>query len=69
MRALLAAAGACVVLAIVLGVVTDSNAASGVAIALGGTAFVLLVSAAFLAVGQSEDRQRARDAGEDPPAR
>ena len=67
MRLVLAAAAGCVVVAIVLGVVTSSRAASAVAIALGGTAFVLLISAAFLAVGQSEDRARARDAAERPP--
>ncbi len=62
MRALLAAAAACVVLSIVIAVATTSDVLTAVAITLGGTAFVLLVCAAFLAVGQSEDRERAREA-------
>jgi hypothetical protein len=61
MRTLLGAAAACVVLAVVFGVATSSNLGTFVAITLGGTAFVLLLSAAFYAVGRSEDRERARD--------
>jgi hypothetical protein len=64
MRSLLAATVACVVAAIVLGIATKSQFLDAVAITLAGTALVLLVCAAFLAVGQSEDRQRARDAAE-----
>jgi hypothetical protein len=64
MRYLLGAAAACVVLAIVLALATTVEFLDAVAITLGGTAFVLLVCAAFLAVGQSEDRERAREARE-----
>jgi ABC-type transport system involved in cytochrome bd biosynthesis fused ATPase/permease subunit len=62
MRALLAATVACVVFAVVVALVTTSDFGTAVAITLGGTAFVLLVSSAFYAVGRSEDRARARDA-------
>jgi hypothetical protein len=61
MRVLLAAAAACILLAVVIPLATTSNLGTFVAITLGGTAFVLLVSAAFYAVGRSEDRARARD--------
>jgi ABC-type transport system involved in cytochrome bd biosynthesis fused ATPase/permease subunit len=61
MRVLLGAAAACVVLAVVVGLATSSDLGTGVTITLGGTAFVLLLSAAFYAVGRSEDRARARD--------
>ena len=61
MRVLLGAAAACVVLAVVVGLATTSDLGTGVAITLGGTAFVLLLSAVFYAVGRSEDRARARD--------
>jgi F0F1-type ATP synthase assembly protein I len=64
MRSLLIATVACVVVAIVLALATTSEFLDAVAITLGGTAFVLLVCAAFLAVGQSEDRARARDAAD-----
>lgn len=62
MRALLAATVACIVLAVVVALVTTSDLGTAVAITLGGTAFVLVISAAFYAVGRSEDRDRARDA-------
>ena len=62
MRALLAAIVACIVLAVVVALVSTSKVATFVAITLGGTAFVLVLSAAFYAVGRSEDRERARDA-------
>jgi ABC-type nickel/cobalt efflux system permease component RcnA len=62
MRALIAATVACIVLSAVVALVTTSDTGTGVAIALGGTAFVLVVSTAFYAIGRSEDRQRARDA-------
>jgi ABC-type transport system involved in cytochrome bd biosynthesis fused ATPase/permease subunit len=58
MRVLLAAALACVVLAVAVGVLAGSQAGTAIAIALGGTAFVLVISAAFYAVGRSEDRER-----------
>jgi hypothetical protein len=61
MRTLLGAAAACVVLAVVIGLTISSNLGTFLAITLGGTAFVLLLAAAFYAVGRSEDRARARD--------
>jgi hypothetical protein len=64
MRYLLLSAVACTVAAIVLALATAYELLDALAITLGGTAFVLLVCAAFLAVGQSEDRARARDAAE-----
>jgi ABC-type transport system involved in cytochrome bd biosynthesis fused ATPase/permease subunit len=64
MRTLLGGAIACIVLAVVVALATSSELGTAVAITLGGTAFVLLISAAFYAVGRSEDRERARDAGE-----
>jgi ABC-type transport system involved in cytochrome bd biosynthesis fused ATPase/permease subunit len=62
MRVLLAAIVACIVLAVVVALVTTSDFGTAVAITLGGTAFVLVISAAFYAVGRSEDRERAREA-------
>jgi ABC-type transport system involved in cytochrome bd biosynthesis fused ATPase/permease subunit len=62
MRALIAATVACIVLAVVVALVTTSDFGTAVAITLGGTAFVLVVSTAFYAVGRSEDRARAREA-------
>jgi ABC-type transport system involved in cytochrome bd biosynthesis fused ATPase/permease subunit len=64
MRALLAATVACIVLSVVVALVTTSDLGTAVAITLGGTAFVLVVSTAFYAVGRSEDRERAREAEE-----
>lgn len=64
MRVLLASALACTIAAIVLALATTYELLDAFAITLGGTALVLLVCAAFLAVGQSEDRARARDAAE-----
>jgi ABC-type transport system involved in cytochrome bd biosynthesis fused ATPase/permease subunit len=64
MRALLAATVACIVLSVVVALVTTSDFGTAVAITLGGTAFVLVVSTAFYAVGRSEDRERAREAEE-----
>jgi ABC-type transport system involved in cytochrome bd biosynthesis fused ATPase/permease subunit len=64
MRALVAATIACIVLAVVVALVTTSDLGTAVAITLGGTAFVLVVSSAFYAVGRSEDRERAREADE-----
>ena len=62
MRALLAATVACIVVAVVVALVTTSDLGTAVAITLAGTAFVLVVSGAFYAVGRSEDRERAREA-------
>jgi hypothetical protein len=62
MRVLLAAIVACILLSVAVALVTTSDLGTIVAITLGGTAFVLVVSAAFYAVGRSEDRARARDA-------
>jgi ABC-type transport system involved in cytochrome bd biosynthesis fused ATPase/permease subunit len=62
MRALLAGTVACIVLAVVVALVTTSDLGTAIAITLGGTAFVLVISAAFYAVGRSEDRERAREA-------
>jgi ABC-type transport system involved in cytochrome bd biosynthesis fused ATPase/permease subunit len=64
MRGLLAATVACIVLAVVVALVTTSDLGTAVAITLGGTAFVLVISTAFYAVGRSEDRERAREAEE-----
>jgi ABC-type transport system involved in cytochrome bd biosynthesis fused ATPase/permease subunit len=64
MRALLAATVACIVLSVVVALVTTSHLGTAVAITLAGTAFVLVVSTAFYAVGRSEDRERAREAEE-----
>jgi len=60
MRTLLVAALACTVLAVVIGVAVRSSTGTFSAILLGGTAFVLLICAAFYAVGDSEDRERER---------
>lgn len=60
MRGLFGAVAACIVLAIVLGITTSSDFGTAAAITLGGTAFVLLISGAFYAVGRSEDRDRDR---------
>jgi ABC-type transport system involved in cytochrome bd biosynthesis fused ATPase/permease subunit len=64
MRTLVAATVACIVLSVVVALVTTSDLGTAVAITLGGTAFVLVVSTAFYAVGRSEDRERAREAEE-----
>jgi hypothetical protein len=67
MRVLLASAVACTVAAIILAVATTYELLDALAITLGGTAVVLFVCAAFLAVGQSEDRARAREDAEREP--
>jgi predicted membrane channel-forming protein YqfA (hemolysin III family) len=61
MRPLLWVTAAFIVLCVVFAVATTSVVGTVISIMFGGTAFVLLVSAAFLAVGQSEDRERARE--------
>jgi ABC-type transport system involved in cytochrome bd biosynthesis fused ATPase/permease subunit len=64
MRALIAATVACIVLCVAVALTTTSDLGTAAAITLGGTAFVLVISTAFYAVGRSEDRERARDAEE-----
>lgn len=54
------AALACVAGTVVLLAAGGSQTATFIAIVLGGTAFVLVVSGAFYAVGRSEDRDRER---------
>ena len=69
MRWLLIGAAICIATCVLLLALTDSKVATAAGIALGGTAFVLLVSAAFYAIGRSEDRERAaRDGGPDDSA-
>ena len=64
MRPLLAAIALCIVLCVVFAVATSSPLGTFLSITLGGTAFVGLIAAAFLAVGESEDREREREAAE-----
>jgi hypothetical protein len=64
MRPLLGAAAACTFLCVVILVVSGSPFVIATGITFGGTAVVLLVSTAFLAIGQAEDRQRALDKAE-----
>lgn len=64
MRALVAATIACIVLSVALALLTTSDFGTAAAITLGGTAFVLVISTAFYAVGRSEDRERARESDE-----
>jgi len=60
MRALIAGIAALAVAAIVVLIVAgDSTAGKGVALMLFGIACVVAVSAVFLAVGRSEDAERA----------
>jgi hypothetical protein len=59
---LLLIAGGLLVAAVAVALAADGTAATAVALALLGFAGVLVTSAAFLAVGRSEDAQRARDA-------
>lgn len=70
MRWLLAATAACIVGCAVLLAVGGSSVNLFLGIALGGIAFVLVLSAAFYAVGRAEDRERAeRDArAQRPPS-
>lgn len=64
MRRLLACIALFIVLCPVVELATDSKVGTFISIMFGGTAFVLLIAAAFLAVGDSEDRARMRDAAE-----
>ena len=70
MRALLAAAVACVAGAAVLIAIGGSDVVTFLGITLGGVAFVLVLSAVFYWIGRSEDRERAareRGAGAEGP--
>lgn len=74
MRWLLVATVACIAGCAVLLALDGSKVVTFAGIALGGIAFVLVLAAAFYAVGRSEDRARiaervAREGGpEGPPA-
>ena len=69
MRWLVIATVACIVGCAVLLALNGSELLTAAAIVLGGIAFVLVLAAAFYAVGRSEDRERAaRESGPDGPA-
>ena len=69
MRWLLIAIVACTAACALLVALQGSQLVTGAGIALGGTAFVLVLAAVFYAVGRSEDRERAaRENGPDDPA-
>jgi hypothetical protein len=73
MRWLLVATVACIAGCALLLALNGSDILTFAGIALGGTAFVLVLAAAFYAVGRSEDRARtaeqvARDRGPTDPA-
>ena len=69
MRWLLVAIVACIAGTAVLLAVGGSDLVTFLAIALGGIAFVLILSAVFYAIGRSEDRERAeRERARDRPA-
>jgi hypothetical protein len=69
MRWLLAATIACIAGAAVLLALKGSEIVTAAGIVLGGTAFVLVLSTGFYAIGRSEDRERAaRRGGPDEPA-
>lgn len=69
MRWLLIAIVVCTAACVLLITLQRSNVVMGVGIMLGGTAFVLVLAAAFYAVGRSEDRERAaRESGPSDPA-
>ena len=59
MRWLLVATVACIAGCALLLALQASQLVTAAGIALGGTAFVLVICAAFYAVGRSEDRDRA----------
>ena len=67
MRWLLAAAIACIAACVLLLALSGSKVATAAGIVLGGTAFVLLLSAVFYAIGRSEDRDRAARDGAAAP--
>lgn len=60
MRWLVIATVACIVACAALIAVDGSDLVTFAGIALGGIAFVLVLSAAFYAIGRSEDRDRAQ---------
>ncbi|HEV2060213.1 MAG TPA: hypothetical protein VGR11_12720 [Solirubrobacteraceae bacterium] len=69
MRWLLVAIVACIAGCALLLALGRSNLATAAGIVLGGTAFTLVLAAAFYAIGRSEDRERAaRESGPDGPA-
>jgi len=70
MRWLLAAIVACIAGAAVLLALKGSPLVTAAGIVLGGTAFVLVLSTGFYAIGRSEDRERAARQGgpDEPPA-
>ncbi|MGH2943881.1 MAG: hypothetical protein ACRDLN_14015 [Solirubrobacteraceae bacterium] len=63
MRWLLIGTGACIAGCAVLLALSDSDVLTAAGIVLGGTAFVLVLSAGFYAIGRSEDRERAAREG------
>jgi len=64
MRWLIIAIAACIAGCALLIALNGSQIMTAAAIVLGGTAFVLVLAAAFYAVGRSEDRERAaRESG------
>jgi hypothetical protein len=68
MRGLIGATVACIAGAVVLLALKGSEIVTAAGIVLGGTAFVLVLSTAFYAIGRSEDRERAaREGGRDEP--
>jgi hypothetical protein len=67
MRWLLVATLACIAGCAVLLAVHGSDLVTATGIVLGGIAFVLVLAAAFYAVGRSEDRERAEREGRPDP--
>jgi ABC-type transport system involved in cytochrome bd biosynthesis fused ATPase/permease subunit len=63
MRLLVIATIACIAGAVVLLAVKGSEIVTAAGIVLGGTAFVLVLSTIFYAIGRSEDRERAARQG------
>jgi hypothetical protein len=63
MRGLLVATVACICGSAVLLALSGSDIVTAAGIVLGGVAFVLVLAAAFYAVGRSEDRERAEREG------
>lgn len=69
MRWLLAGIVACTAGCVLLLALAGSDLVTAGGIVLGGTAFTLVLAAAFYAVGRSEDRERAaRESGPNDPA-
>ena len=61
--------GALVVAGCVLAAIATATALDAIGIVIAGVGFVGLVSSAFYAVGQSEDRDREREQRDRPPGR